>query len=130
MCRAAQPTILLIAVFTLAACMAEPGIEGTWVSEDGRPVVLTFGGGKAKIEISAFGQDVALEGDYTRDQNRLAIKHLSLPPELEKLRGMAGKSAQQRLPDQIDATISFKTESEIVLSGHKLIDGVYKRKGQ
>lgn len=130
MFRPAPLTLLLIAGFSLTACVSEPSIEGTWVAEDGRPVELTFGNGKAQIEISAFGQSVALQGDYTRDQNRLAIKHLSLPPDLEKLRGMAGEAAQERLPDQIDATISFKTESEIVLSGHKLIDGVYKRKGQ
>lgn len=118
----------LMVLVTLVGCRSEPSIQGNWVASDGRPVELILDSGQATIRIQAFGQSADLTGNYSKDLNRLKIEQIKLPETLEGARTRLGGRALSELPDNIDATISFKNENEMVISGHKLIDGSYKRK--
>lgn len=69
-----------------------------------------------------------MTGDLTQSKNRLTIKNLKLPPDLQSAAQSSGTNLD--LPQTINATFSFKNENEVVISGTPLIEGAYTREEQ
>lgn len=128
-------TLLVATVFTISL-LALPGCQrqsvvGTWAASDNRPITLILDAAdNAEIKIGAMGQSVSVVGKYKLDQNRLVINDLKLKLAGEagmlNLAGMLGT----QLPTKASATLGWKNNEEILLSGDKILEGSYRREKQ
>jgi hypothetical protein len=114
----------------LSGC-APQTLTGTWEATDGRPVTLILDEAKnAEIVFEAMGQSISIVGKYKLEQNRLAVSDLKLKLAGEagmlNLAGMLGT----QLPTKADATLGWKNNDEILLSGDKILEGSYRREKQ
>lgn len=82
----------------------------------------------AEWSATAFGQTLTINGTYTRDRNRIKFKDLKSPLSDDIAKMIAPKLEGIDLNDGVDAMVSFKNKDEIVITGHKLLDGTYRRK--
>ena len=114
----------------LSGC-APQTLTGTWKASDGRPLTLILDEAKnAEIVIEAMGQSISIVGKYKLEQNRLAITDLKLKLAGEAgMLNMAGMLGTQ-LPTKADATLGWKNNDEILLSGDKILEGSYRREKQ
>ncbi len=122
---------LSLAVFLIGCLLAggcrQQSIIGKWQASDGRPFSLEFKtDGTATWTITAAGQSLAVDGKYTFERGRLRLTGFKLPG----LTGMMLNQAtggQFELPQEVEGTVSFKNDKEIVIGGNSPLNGAYTR---
>ena len=82
----------------------------------------------AEWSATAFGQTLTISGNYTRERNRIKFKNLKTPVSDEIAKMIAPKMEGINLETGVDAMVSFKNNDEIIITGHKILDGSYRRK--
>lgn len=118
--------VILLASLAIGGCR-EQTIEGKWKSSDGRPITLEFKpDGAATWTLSVAGQNLALDGRYTYERGRLKVSGFRLP-------ALAGAMLEQatgtkfEFPQEVEGTVSFKSDKEIVIGGNSPLNGAYTR---
>lgn len=125
--------ILLISGFLLAVtgCKQNNSIVGSWKSDTGMGASMTleFAEDKSfKMTPEGIGGGVQLQGTYTYIENRLKLKFDGVKlPGNDPFSGMAESLMSNRIPEDANLTIAWKTQDEIILDGQGFLKGRFKR---
>lgn len=118
----------LLPALILVGCQNPRTLYGTWESTGNNPVRITFSpDGIVTLRPSGMARNIELTGQYRLVENKIKMENMSVDlPDNNPMKGLADRYLEGGATN-MDLTLSWKTDDEIVLDGSGMLRGGFSR---